>query len=279
MKRVVVTADDAGLHPGMTAGALAAHRRGIVTAVAVAPVGEAFEDAVERLRDAPGLDIGVHWVLVGERPLSPAREVPSLLGRDGALLPSFRSFVARYLPGGIDLAQIEREMRRQLERLLATGLPVVHANSHQHLHALPAVFAVACRLAEEHGIRWLRIPHEPAAPLYTPRGLEMRVLNVFGRRARRRLRAGGPVAALDATAGLTAAGHLTVERLQQELWQVKGTTELVCHPGVEDDDLAARYRWGYRWGEETAVLCDPRLPDRLREAGIELTSFSRLASD
>jgi predicted glycoside hydrolase/deacetylase ChbG (UPF0249 family) len=278
LKRLVVTADDAGLHPGMTAGALAAHRRGIVTAVAVAPVGEAFEDAVERLRDAPGLEVGIHWVLVGERPLSPAREVPSLLGRDGALLPSFRAFVRRYFLGGIDLAQIEREMRRQLERLLATGLPVVHANSHQHLHALPAIFAVACRLAEEHGIRWLRVPREPRAPLHTRRGIEMCVLNAFGRRAKRRLPPSGRVTALEATAGLTVAGHLTVERLQQELLLVRGSTELVCHPGVGDGDLAARYRWGYCWEAETAALCDSRLPVWLREAGIELTSFSRLTS-
>jgi hypothetical protein len=40
--------------------------------------------------------------------------------------------------------------------------------------------------------------------------------------------------------------------------------------------LAAAYDWDYDWDAETAALCDPRVPGILREAGIELTSFSRL---
>ena len=46
MRQLVVTADDVGLAPGMTRGALEAAERGIVTAVSVAPVGDAFDEAV-----------------------------------------------------------------------------------------------------------------------------------------------------------------------------------------------------------------------------------------
>jgi predicted glycoside hydrolase/deacetylase ChbG (UPF0249 family) len=46
LKKLIVTADDVGLHPGMTRGALAACDAGIVTAVSVAAVGRAFAPAV-----------------------------------------------------------------------------------------------------------------------------------------------------------------------------------------------------------------------------------------
>jgi len=287
LRKLIVTADDVGLHPGMTAGALAAADAGIVTAVSLAAVGRAFDPAVELLRErldrgdrAP--DVGVHLTLVGERPLSPPERIPTLVGRDGALLPGYPALARRSLLGGLAAAEVEAELRLQIERLLATGLPVVHANAHQHLHVLPRIFEVVLRLAEEHGIRFLRIPAEPAlGGRCTPRTAQLAVLNHFGRRARRRLPAAGQVRAPQRTLGLVDAGHLTVERLRRALPWVDddgSVAELVCHPGLGDAELAAAYGWDYQWDAETAALCDPRVPGMLREAGIELTWFSRLYS-
>ena len=275
MKKLVVTADDVGLHPGMTRGALAACDAGIVTAVSVAAVGRAFEPAVEELRSRPRLDVGIHLTLVGERPLAPPERIPSLVGRDGALLPGYSALARRSFLGGLAKAEVEAELRCQIERLLATGLPVVHVNAHQHLHVLPAVFAIVLRLAEEHGIRFVRIPAEPAVP-WTPRGAQIAALNALGRRARRRLKSLGRTAAVERTIGIADAGHLTVERLRRALAGAGGTNELVCHPGVGGADLAAEYDWDYDWDAETAALCDPEVPEMLRSAGIELTGFSGL---
>lgn len=278
MKRLVVTADDVGLAPGMTRGALEAAERGIVTAVSVAPVGDAFDEAIAELRRLPHLDVGAHFVLVGERPLSPPAEVPSLVGRDGRLLSGFAAFCTRYVRGGIAIEDVRRELGRQLDRLLETGLPVRHLNSHQHLHALPRIFDEVVALATMHAIRFVRIPEDPLLPpSLTPRVLALRALRSLARRCRRRLAAS--VAALDGTIGLAAAGHLDQQRLRALLearWT--GHHELVCHPGRGDAQLALRYRWSYAWDEERDALCDPELPARLRERGIELTSFRPLAS-
>ena len=141
MRRLLVTADDVGLHPGLTRGALAAVDAGIVRAVSVAAVGRAFTPAVEQLRERRngengGPDVGVHLALAGERPLSPPERIPTLVGRDGAFLPGYPALAARYLLGRLQASQVEAELRLQIERLLKTGLPVVHLNAHQHLHVL-----------------------------------------------------------------------------------------------------------------------------------------------
>jgi predicted glycoside hydrolase/deacetylase ChbG (UPF0249 family) len=277
LKRLIVTADDAGLHPGMTAGVLAAHSAGIVTAVSVSANGRDFEDTVARLRERPDLDVGIHLTLVGERPLSPPEQVRSLLGGDGRLLPAWPAFARRWLLGAVRRPEAEGELRRQIERLLATGLPVIHLNAHQHLHVLPGLFEIVLRLAEEHRISWVRIPAEPAAALpASPRALQIALLNALGRRARRRLRPEGRVETADRTIGVLTAGHLTAGSFGRALAQAGEISELVCHPGLGDAALDAAYDWGYAWEAETAALCDPRLPDLLRSAGIELTSFSRL---
>src|SRR3954469_12424652 len=105
-RRLIVTADDVGLHPGMTAGAIRAHREGIVTACSLVANGVAFYDAVERLREVPSLEVGVHLTLVEERSLT------------GMPVPS--SYVG-FLLGQKDVGAIERELRAQIERVLAAG--------------------------------------------------------------------------------------------------------------------------------------------------------------
>ncbi|HEX4961341.1 MAG TPA: ChbG/HpnK family deacetylase [Thermoanaerobaculia bacterium] len=277
MKALVATADDVGLHAGLTRGALEAHDRGIVTAVSVVANGRALEPALEQLRDRPSLDAGIHLTLVGERPLSPPEQIPSLLGRDSAFLPDVRDFARRYLLGGIVASQAEAELRRQIEHLLASGLSLVHANSHQHLHVLPRIFEVVLRLAEEYRIPFVRIPREPAAIRLAKRSLEIAVLNAVGRGARQRLLSQEKVRTADRTVGVMDAGRLTFERLAailEDVEDAEGVSELVCHPGIGNADLAAAYAWGYGWEEETAALCNPRLPDLLRSRTIGLTSFS-----
>lgn len=244
---LIVTADDAGLHPGMTEGAIRAHRQGIVTACSVVAGGAAFDDAVARLRDVPSLEVGVHLALVEERSLT------------GLRMPAkYTSFVPLYILRAIGIAAIERELRAQIERVLASGLRVTHLNGHQHLHLLPRIFAVVARLAREYAIPYVRIVDDRGG---SARGVSMSLLSALGRRAR------APFTN-DRTVGVAIAGHL--QDVVPLLEHVQGVTELVTHPGVG----VSGYDWGYAWDEETRALCDPRLRDELAQRGIELTTPS-----
>src|SRR5437763_14841625 len=102
-RQLIVTADDVGLHRGMTDGAIRSHVDGIVTACSVVANGAAFEHAVERLRDVPQLEVGVHLALVEERPL--ASHVPSLVGANGLFHESYTAFGPRYAARMIRMAE------------------------------------------------------------------------------------------------------------------------------------------------------------------------------
>ncbi|MBV8543284.1 MAG: hypothetical protein JO088_00955, partial [Acidobacteria bacterium] len=69
------------------------------------------------------------------------------------------------------------------------------------------------------------------------------------------------------TIGVMEAGHLTADRIIELLRFVKGTTELVAHPGI---DVDAYPHWHYDWNGETEALCDPRLRMAIADRGIEL---------
>jgi hypothetical protein len=63
------------------------------------------------------------------------------------------------------------------------------------------------------------------------------------------------------------AGHLTADRIIDLLRHVRGTTELVTHPGI---DVDAYPHWNYDWNAETAALCDPRVRKAIADRVIEL---------
>jgi predicted glycoside hydrolase/deacetylase ChbG (UPF0249 family) len=250
-RTLIVTADDVGLHPGMTAGAIRAHQEGIVTACSIVANGAAFDDAVARLRDVPSLEVGVHLTLVEERPLTPIH-----------FPRKYTSFVPLYTARLITLSAIERELRAQIERVLGSGLRITHLNGHQHLHLLPRIFGVVRRLAAEYAIPYVRIVDDHGG---VARRLSMRALSALGRRARE--------AGLtnDRTIGVAIAGHL--DDVTPLLDHVEGVTELVTHPGIG----VSGYGWGYDWDRETRALCDPRLPEEMEKRAITLAAPSRLS--
>jgi chitin disaccharide deacetylase len=253
--QLIVTADDVGLHPGMTAGAIRAHREGIVTACSVVANGAAFDDAVAQLRATPTLEVGVHLTLVEEQPLTAIR-----------FPKKYTSFVPLYLVRAISIGAIEGELRAQIERVLGTGLRVTHLNGHQHLHLLPRIFDVVRKLAIEYGIGYVRIVDDHGG---SARALPMRALSFLGRRVRQ------SGLTNDRTIGVAMAGHLA--DVVPLLDHVSGVTELVTHPGlgVTGDDRG--YAWGYDWDRETRALCDRRLGEELSRREIQLTPPSRVA--
>ena len=250
--RLIITADDVGLDRGMTAGAIEAHRNGIVTACSIVANGREFEDAVARLRDHPALEVGVHLTLVEERSLTTGETMPRNW---------MRFLFSRF-------GDVEGELRLQIERVLVSGLQVTHLNGHQHLHQLPRVRRIVRRLAAEYGIRYVRVVNDRGGKR---RRVLIAILNSVGAAA-----VGGSTAGEGArryTIGVAEAGHLTAERIIELLDHVDGVTELVAHPGV---DVGGYTHWRYDWNRETAALCDPRLRSAIAERGIELIAPSHV---
>lgn len=246
MKRLIVTADDVGLHRGMTEGAIRAHRDGIVTACSIVANGREFDDAVARLRDVPALEAGVHLTMVEEHALTTGKPMPKNW---------LRFIFAKH-------DSVPDELRAQIEKVLATGLRVTHMNGHQHLHLFPRVFQLVQQLAHEYRIPYLRTVDDRGGTAGPLRRSSIGALNFLGRRAS---------GSNDRTIGVREAGHLkNIERL---LDHVDGVTELVTHPGVNVDQYQ---HWHYEWDAETRALCDPALRDAIARRGIQLVSPSQV---
>ncbi|UZN03004.1 ChbG/HpnK family deacetylase [Cellulomonas sp. S1-8] len=275
---LVVTADDLGLTPGVNEAVRRGHVDGVVTATSLLAVGTAFDDAARLLRDHPTLELGAHLALVGEDPpLLSAREVPTLVDRDGRFPLSYRTVVARGLAGRIDPDDVRRELGAQLERVQGVGVPVTHLDTHQHTHLWPLVGRVVTELALAAGVPAVRLPRSRAV------GATGVGVGVLSHGLRRRLARAG-LTTTDDYAGLDEAGAMDETRLAATLRAAAArgarTLEVNAHPGVADDPQAARFAWGYRWADELAALTSPGTRALLDACGYRLTGFAGLgASD
>ena len=281
MKRLIVNADDFGLHAVVNAGIREAHSRGIVTSTSLMAGGAAFDEAVAIARECPELGVGVHLTLVGALPVAPAAEIASLVDGQGRFRPSYPVFLLRYLRGEVRRAEVERELAAQIEKVVRAGIRPTHLDSHQHLHVVPGISAIVLDLARRFGIPALRIPAEP---LTFFGGLSCSPGRVAGRSGltvlaglcRWRARAAG-LKSPDHFFGMLAGGQLTEQPLHNILRRLPdGASEIMCHPGLQDETLAAEYSWGYHWRGELAALCAPATRQILREQAIELISFREL---
>jgi predicted glycoside hydrolase/deacetylase ChbG (UPF0249 family) len=269
-RRLIVNADDMGLHPGINAGILHAHRDGIVTSASLCAGGAAFEDAVTGLK-ASGLDLGVHLTLSGEAPVAPASALPTL-APEGRLPAYFTALFAGLLTGRIKLDDVERELTAQLARVADTGLAPSHLDSHQHVHLHPALLPVVTKLAKRFAVGAVRAGRR-VVPLL---GVRPAVLALFAWGAARRVRREG-LRSPDAMVGVAESGRLGEDRLLRAIDRLpEGTSELICHPGTDGAAIGAAYAWGFSWDEETRALTAPRVREALVRRGVALVSYREL---
>ena len=279
-RQLVVNADDFGLTPGINAGIVDAHRRGIVTSASLFANAPDTEGAIRIARRTPALGVGCHLALVDGIPVLPPWQVPTL-APGGRFRPTWKAFIAAALLRRFDWREVERELDAQIERLRSAGVALTHLDAHKHVHAYPPVFEIVARLARKAGVRRVRVPFERPAPTLTARhagaagrrrqAIENLALAPWARRDRAIL-ARHRLDAPPAFFGRVLTGHMrTADIISIVDGLPPGTSELMAHPGYVDESLS-RVRTRLRAERETEVgaLTDRATRDAVSRAGVVL---------
>lgn len=275
-RRLIVTADDFGLSPQVDAGILEAFRRGVVRSTALLVNFPDVSDSIARLREAPGLEIGIHLNLTAGPPVLPIGCVPSLVGPDGAF-HNFTTFFERVARSRVDWDEVALEWNAQFERGHELGCHFSYLTSHQHVHMLPQATKVCMEIARRRSVRAVRLASFRLADMLRPLRFKGIALAPFVPVVRKILRRNDvlfndtileiPPGDLDWAVGRLCA---IFQRLRE------GVHELVCHPGYVDSLLKARDPYVMERPTELAVLVDRRLGEQLQAIGIQLTTFQEL---
>ena len=270
-RALVVHADDLGIDVARNRGIAEAFARGVLTSASVLANGPAFDDALRRLRELPGADVGVHLNLTEGRPLSGAA---TLVGRDGRF-PGKEVARANLLEEGhAEESEVEAEFAAQVERALESGLRVSHLDGHQHVQVWPRARRACLAVARRFGIAWVRIPIEDAPE--EAEGAECCPHELGDRAAC--LRDELPVegcGTADRFVGESTIGRASLEGVHRLLASAgPGVTEWMVHPGYAETGSvpfsnAERER-------ELRLLTDPGLRAFLDEQGFRRSGFRDL---
>jgi predicted glycoside hydrolase/deacetylase ChbG (UPF0249 family) len=287
--KVIVHADDLGISPGVTDRIIHTHRNGAVRRASIVANGEAFDRAVESLRQNPELSWSVHLNLVEGRCLADPRELWLLADRRGWFKRGFLGLGLLPVLAPWCRADLRRQIRLELDAQIgrvrrALDPADIRVDSHRYVHLLPLVFSVLMEQADAWGIREIRIVSEPLFTarrgpagligLISPNLLKWLVLRILTRPCRRKLDRRGigyPMRSLGVlfsgrmTAGVAGRG---VQRILRHPPGEDGELEVLFHPGPADpqdrscwghNPRQSRFYFSSRRSAETAALLSPEL--------------------
>ncbi len=281
LRQLIVNADDFGYTPGVSQGIIRASREGIVTSTSVmVNMPYAAEWILRAQQDVPGLGLGLHLTLTAGRPILPPEEVPDLVTESGTFLPKAQLILR--LPR-LDMAQVERELRAQVEAFKAlVRQPPDHLDSHHHITYLsPPLAALMIQLARDLSVPIRRpVPGGPGGQEQAVRLLKDAVgdlsdayveemIEILNHHA---AKSGVPMP--DRFVGDFFGERATLGDLLLLLLEVpEGVTELMCHPAEVDDALRATSGYADRRADELAALTHPSAREVVNSEFIQLITF------
>ena len=275
MRILVINADDLGFAPGVNRGIFEAHAAGAVSSASMMVTAPAFAEAAERAqRETPELGIGLHLNLIAGAPLS---SVPSLVDAATGKFCPLDVLVRRSLAGQVDATEVRRECEAQLAALVAAGITPSHIDSHRHVHAMPGVLPAVAAVAHAAGIPVVRRPLDRVTMLDPVASAKILVVHAAWRTALTGVAPAhrGLLARAPHFRGIAMQGMPDIrERLLATIDQLPiGATEIMVHPGYDDDVLAAQDSMRTERAVELKALCDPAVVERLQKGDVKLVSF------
>jgi predicted glycoside hydrolase/deacetylase ChbG (UPF0249 family) len=256
--RLIVRGDDMGFSHEVNVACIKAYQQGVLTAVEVMVPGDSFLEAVQMLKENPGLDVGIHLTLTSEWEnikWGPITDAPSLVDENGYFFPMTwpnEAYPANKALGTSEwkIEDIERELRAQIELALKYLPNCSHATPHMGFNTISGqVNQLAFRLIQEYDVD------------ANIRFLPLKEVSLFG----------------DASTveEMVANAVEVLEKLGPGTWQsyehpgmLTEETEAHWHIGAEDD---ASYR-----DAVTKALTSEKLKEVIRRRKIELIGYRDL---
>jgi hopanoid biosynthesis associated protein HpnK len=276
-KKLIVTADDFGLHHSVNEAVQEATAVGVLTAASLMVGAPAAADAVRRARELPELRVGLHVVLADGWAVLPRRLIPALVDEDGRFAD--RMFVdgVRYFTLPAVRRQLEAEIRAQFSAFARTGLLLDHVNAHKHFHLHPTLLTMMVRIGREFGMHAMRVPHEPL--WFAMRGpviagaASAALLSPWLAMMKRRLRSWG-IAYNDRVFGIACTGSMDEETLLEILARLPpGITEIYLHPATRSRAPITPSMAKYHHADELAALLSARVLDAVAASGAALGGY------
>jgi chitin disaccharide deacetylase len=264
-KLLIIHGDDLGVAHSVNVASLEALDRGDISSASIMMPTPWVAEVAAYARARPNADLGLHLTVTSEwetyrwGSVAPADKVPSLLDSAGTFWPETQPVAAK-----AKAAEVERELRAQVERALAMGIRPTHLDSHMGaLFTTPELVAAYVRVARDYKLPFLGLRGDPrtAPPLVTEQDVLLDAVVIAGPQ---------------------------VPRDQWKQFYLKaiadlkpGLTELIVHLGRDDAELQAvtvnHEPYGSAWRQmDTDVVRSPEFKKALRDHNVVVVTWREL---
>lgn len=283
-RHLIINGDDFGFSAGVNQAIIAAHTQGILTSTSLMVTGSAFAEAVELAKAQPRLAVGLHLVLACGRSVLPADQIPHLVDAAGNFSNQPEAAGLYYHFNAAARRELRLEIRAQLTKFRATGLPLSHVDGHVHVHLQPVVMHHLAQLATEFKIRFVRLPLEDLrASLQADHSdwvtkVLLSLVYAGLRRYGARVLRSHQIRFVDRVYGLLQSGRMTEAYLLKLIPHIQSQlVEIYAHPAVTIAGEPANEAYGLGEAERDALLSD-RVRDLIQSQGFKLTNYSQLGA-
>lgn len=282
MKRAIINADDFGLCRGVNEGIVLAHRNGVLTSTTLLANMPGFDQAVDLALQNDNLGVGIHLNFVRGRPVAPPDQVRTLLNDEKKFLSSTSLLFKRLTSRKIDLREVEREYRAQVEKVLQTNIKISHFDSEKHTHVHPSLMKIVVKLAADYNIKKIRFINEFCLSLRLSQSIKSFLASASCAVSRKQIESHG-IQITDKFYGLCASGRMTAPLLIKILSKLSnGTTEIMVHPGfwtqemIELEKEFGPYYIHKSRETELEALLDRRVKQFIQDQNIQMVNFHHL---
>lgn len=159
-QKFILNADDFGMSKALNKAILEGYSAGLLKSASLVANGKAFDEALDNvIPNCPDLGVGIHLNIMEGKSL--CADLTTLTDKDGIFNNTYlKLLINSYNPKEKEFFnELEREFRRQIEKIMSKT-KVSHIDSHMHIHSIPPIFDLVCRLAKEYGINQVRTHFE-----------------------------------------------------------------------------------------------------------------------
>lgn len=277
-KKFILNADDFGMSKAHNRAVLEGYNNGFLTSASLCANGKAFNAAVnEIMPECPELGIGVHLNIIEGKALTKADMLANSKGKfnNGFLALLFKSKNEKFL------YQVEQEFRAQIEQVKKYA-QIDHLDSHVHVHAIPNIFKIVCKLAKEYNIPYVRTQYEEFYIIpslkkhlslkYPANILKIILLNSFTAKNKKVLAENG-LKTNDYILGVGYTGMMDDAAIAFGLEELDNDciAEALIHPCHY---IRAKSDQHYN---EFKITQDRALEDKIKRLGFEITNYKKLS--
>lgn len=278
-KKFILNADDFGMSNAFNKAVLDGYNSGFLTSASICANAQAFDAAVnEIIPECPNLGIGVHLNIIEGKSLQDFTKTSMLTDLEGKFNNGYLKMM--FLSNNeLFMEQTEREFRLQIERVLDYA-KVDHIDSHVHVHAIPNIFELTCKLAKEYGIAQVRTQFEKFYVVpdlvkhinikYPPNILKVMLLNLFTLRNRPVIVENG-LRTNDYIIGVGYTGMMDDKTIESGLLAIKedALVEALIHPC----NFANRKMLKNQHQIEFNITQNVGLQNKIHRQGFEITNY------